>query len=124
MTLAFPGGLVKEILCFRSFLPYHSSPQGNPERHQKHHAPSLGMGREKIRHVVIKEGQTRGPEPLSVGRQVQLSTDYTGFQMGRSVPPIAVFLKYPLQGQSRRTHQRWRQRAGLAVVPGGPPTCL
>jgi hypothetical protein len=47
------------------------------------------MRREKRSHVVIKEGQACGSQPLRIGGQVELPTHKTSLQLGCPIPPVA-----------------------------------
>ena len=47
------------------------------------------MRREKVCHFVVVEGQSRGAEPLGVGRQVDPSRRDAGVELGGAVAPVA-----------------------------------
>jgi len=45
--------------------------RGFPQRDQKHHALSGGVGREEFYNVVVEEGEPGGAEALGVGGEVE-----------------------------------------------------
>ena len=48
------------------------------------------MGREEGGHVIVEEGQSRGAEPLGVGRQVEAASLDAGLHPGDTVAAVAV----------------------------------
>ena len=55
------------------------------------------MRREEADDVVVIESQSTGSQPLSVGREIELSAKNAGFQLHSAVSTISVALRNLLQ---------------------------
>ena len=55
------------------------------------------MGREEFRHVIVKKGEPRSPQSLSIRRKVKLSAHDARLELGGAVAPIPPPTKNPIQ---------------------------
>ena len=91
--------------------------------HQKNSAFALGMGREKVHNVVIKEGEPRSAKSLGVRRQVQFSSEKTGLKLGRSISPIAKSAPELILNRPERKRRHWHPLEVPALIPNARLPC-
>ena len=60
------------------------------------------MRGEKLDHLVVIKGKTRGAETLGVGREIQLAADDARFKLHRAIPAIAKALQNGPQARQKK----------------------
>src|SRR5947209_1407321 len=83
---------------------------GFPQGDQKHDALARGVGREKLRHIVVEEGESRRAQTLGVGSKVESSAQDGGFDLGRAIAAVAEALQSAIE---------IRQKVNIDAAIGG-----
>src|SRR4029077_6275753 len=74
-------------------------------RYQENGALAFGMGRKEASDVVVEERETRGAEPLGVGREIKLAAEDAGFELHGAIAAVAEALQNGTQvGEEKDGH--------------------